>query len=104
MTRVRVLPRANTDIDDAADEYVRVEGIELGLRFYEAVERTWAELAEHPEMGAAVQWDSMCLPRVRRWQVVSPFSIYQVYYRVTEGTAIVIRVLHGARDNEEALS
>lgn len=103
MTRVLVLPQADADIDEAADEYVRVEDIELGLRFYDAVERTWAELAEHPEVGASVQWDSARLSGIRRWQVANPFSVHQIYYRVTQDVVIVYRVLHGARDNERAL-
>lgn len=100
MTRVRVLPQANTDIDEAADVYARVEGIELGLRFYDAVEGTWGVLAEHPEMGAAVRWDSLSLSGVRRWQIADPFGVYQVYYMLMEDELVVIRVLHGARDNE----
>lgn len=56
MTRVRVLPQADTDIDEAADVYARVEGIELGLRFYDAVERTWGELEEHPKWESPSGW------------------------------------------------
>jgi len=103
MTRNRVLPRADADIRDAADEYTRVDGIELGLRLYEAVERTWSELAEHPEMGAPVQWESMRFSGIRQWRVPVPFNVYLIDYRLTGGDLVVVRVLHGARDHENTL-
>lgn len=104
MTHVRVLPRADADIDEAADGYARLEGLELGLRFYDAVERTWARLAEHPELGASLLWQSALLSGVRRWQIDEPFGVYQVYYRVSGDVVTVMRVLHGARDNEGTVS
>jgi plasmid stabilization system protein ParE len=105
VTRVRILARADRDIEEAAEEYACAGGGELGMDFYRAVERAWHQLGEHPEIGMEVVWESPRLRGVRRWQVARPFDAYQVFYRVTdEGGVEVIRVLHGARDNLRILA
>jgi toxin ParE1/3/4 len=96
--RVHVLPQANRDIDDAADEYAESGGLDLGLQFLRAVERTWATLREFPFSGREYTWLDARLTGIRRTMVGSPFGVYLVFYRVSEEVVEVVRVLHGSRD------
>ena len=98
MRRVRLLPQADIDIDDAADEYAESGGLELGLRFLDAIEQTWATLREFPLSGRECIWLDERLAGVRRAMVSSPFGIYLVFYRVSDNVVEVVRVLHGSRD------
>jgi len=97
VSRVRLLPQADRDVDDAADEYVDSGGLELGLRFLAAAEATWEQLREFPLIGQECSWIDARLGGVRRTMVRSPFQVYQVFYRVDEEVEI-LRVLHGSRD------
>jgi len=98
VSRVRLLPQADRDVDDAADEYVDSSGLELGLRLLAATEATWEQLREFPLIVHECSWVDARLGGVRRTMVRSPFQVYQVFYRVGEDVIEVLRVLHGARD------
>jgi len=94
-----VRPKAEVDIDAAAEHYVREENIALGLKFYDAVDRTFSMLLEEPFLGArhTAQTPAL-LPPCRRWRVVQPFNAHQVFYIPLEHRIEVLRLLHGARD------
>ena len=98
MKRIRILPQADRDIDDAADEYADAGGLDLGLRFLGAVEQTWELLREFPLSGRECAWLDERLHGVRRTMVASPFEVYLVFYRVDDDAVEVVRVLHGSRD------
>lgn len=98
MRRLRLLPRADRDLDGAADGYAEAGGIELGLRFLSTAEATWAQLREHPFIGRECTWLSERLRGVRQTMLRTPFHVYQVFYRVNDDVVTVLRVLHGARD------
>lgn len=98
MRRLLLLPQADRDIDDAADEYAEAGGLELGLRFLDATEQTWQTLREFPHSGRVYDWQDERLKGVRRWMVSSPFQVYLIFYRVTDDEVQVLRVLHGSRD------
>ena len=98
-----IRPAAESDIDSAAQCYVAQENVDLGLRFYEAVERTFTDLLEQPGLGAVQQWLTEELAGCRRWFVARPFEVHQVFYLATETRLEVIRVLHGARDLRSVL-
>lgn len=96
--QVRIRPRADRDLDDAADYYAKEGGIELAVRFLSAVERTWTMLADRPHSGVTQEWLASRLRGCRRWQVASPFGAFQVFYCPSDDAIDVVRVLHGARD------
>ena len=66
--------------------------------FYEATERTWDLLCEHPFSGKNCDCIDERLQGLQRCMVGSPFQIYQVFYRVDSEIIQVVRVLHGSRD------
>ncbi len=98
MSAARLRPRAQQDIDAAADWYAAEEGLDLALRFYAAVEATLELLLEQPRIGARVTWVSSRLLGCRHWTVAQPFGVWQVYYLKRDDGIEVLRVLHGARD------
>lgn len=97
MKTLRVLPAADRDIDAAADYYLLEAGVDIALRFMEAVEATFTRLVEHPDAGALVK---LQVPELQehRFRVVPGFADYLVFYRTTPTALEVTRVLHGARD------
>ncbi len=104
MRRLRIRPRADSDIDEATDHYLSEAGITVATRFQDAIEQTWSVIREQPELGAAPEWLSSRLLGCRKWQVAKPFQIYQVFYCVSDDFLDVVRVLHGSRDIEAELS
>jgi toxin ParE1/3/4 len=97
---VRVLPRADADIDGAADYYVDHAGVEVGLRFLGAVQEAYSFISEHPDAGPRGQYENRRLRELRRWPVPG-FETYLVFYRLIDECIEIVRVLHGARDLEE---
>lgn len=72
-------------------------------RFLAAVERTFAQLASRPGVGAPHETDDPDFDAVR----VSPvtrFRSYLIFYRATADRLEVLRVLHAARDVDRALA
>ena len=78
-------------------EYIRQHSPSAALRFLEAAEATFQQLASMPGIGERYETDNplyqdlRCLP-------VSKFSSRVVYYKPLADGVIIIRVLHGARD------
>ncbi len=98
MRKLVVRPEAEADIDAAAEFYASEEDVELGLRLYGAVDRTFEALARQPHQGSIQDWVSSRLRGCRRWSVEKLFGVYQVFYLVSDSAIDVVRVLHGARD------
>ncbi len=96
---VRVLPRADADLDAAAEYYANEAGVAVALRFLRAVERAYEFLASRPKAGSPGQYHSRKLEGIRRWPVPE-FENYLVFYRMAGGSVEIVRVLHGARDIE----
>jgi toxin ParE1/3/4 len=92
--RVGVTIDADADLTETALFLAQQGSLDVALRFYERVQRTFETLAETPRIG-------------RRWKLrgrdvrsrpVVGFENWLVFYRsVPEGIEI-LRVLHGARD------
>src|SRR5436309_3849221 len=93
---LRILPAADQDIDDAALYFAR-DNIELGLRFYDAVDATLRKIHKHPNRHPRYEFSHPRLQNVRKRSVIG-FPKYLVFYHVTSNAVEVIRVLHGARD------
>ena len=64
-------------------------------RFCVAVERAFALLAAHPQLGSKAGFRHA--PEVRKW-VVQKFSDYLLFYVEQADGVAIIRLLHGARD------
>ena len=100
MRPLRILPRADQDVDEAADYYAEEGGLDLGLRFLQAVEETFNFLRDNPHVATATDFGNPRLKGMRRWRVTD-FESYLVFHRLDDGALEIIRVLHGARDLDE---
>lgn len=98
MMELVVRPEAEADIDAAAGFYASEGDVELGLRFFDAVQRTFDTLVGQPHLGRVQEWVASRLRGCRRWPVAQPFDVHQVFYLPSESRVEIVRVLHGARD------
>lgn len=98
MTAKAVLRReqAQKDVEQAADYYFRQGGVDLELRFLEAIESAVTSIAEHPGIGSPRYAELLQLPGLR-FVLVKVFP-YLIFYVEREEHVDVWRVLHGQRD------
>ena len=102
MRPLRVLPKADADVDEAADHYADHGGLDLGLRFLNAVQEAYDFIAENPQAGPGGHYQDSHLQKLRRWPVPG-FENYLVFYHLVGDCVEIVRVLHGARDIEVLL-
>jgi len=93
---LRIYPAADADVDEAAS-FIAQDSIEAALRFYDAVNKTFQQIREHPTRWARYELDHPRLANVRK-RAVGGFRNYLVFYQIEADVVEVIRVLHGARD------
>ena len=91
-----ISPAAAADIDDAA-LYIAARNLSAGLRFYDAVDVTVREIAQHPRRWPLFETNVTQLQDLRR-RSVKGFPNYLVFYRYDERLVLIVRVIHGARD------
>ncbi len=99
--RILVRPRARQDL---LEHYIFIVADDpaAALRVIDTAERAFELLAERPEVGTAVEFASLRLAGLRRW-VIPEFSNYMVYYVTSSDSLDIVRILHGAREQETAL-
>jgi toxin ParE1/3/4 len=95
--RILLLPGANADLDGSAEYYTSEGGLEVGLRFFSACQRTFEWLLENPGAGSPKAFRNPRLAGLRMWPVRG-FEKHLVFYLSAEDGIRVVRVLHGARD------
>jgi toxin ParE1/3/4 len=71
-------------------------------RFIDAVEGSFALLAENPLLGGLAAFDHPAAHGLRRWSIRG-FRNYIAFYRPLSNGIEVIRLLHAARDAESAI-
>ncbi|MEQ1730769.1 MAG: type II toxin-antitoxin system RelE/ParE family toxin [Vicinamibacterales bacterium] len=98
MTRVRVRPKAQSDIDEAAEYYAAEATPDLARRFLKSVGRTLDRLGERPFLGARIEVIEPTLTGLRLWPVPA-FEQHLVLYFASEGWVDVVRVVHSSRDS-----
>jgi toxin ParE1/3/4 len=72
-------------------------GEATALRFLQAAEATFVELAAMPSMGRAEDFDNPRLTGMRRWRV-RDFDNYLIFYQPLAQGIDVLRVVYGTRD------
>lgn len=94
----RILKRrvAKTDLIEQAD-FIAQDNLEAALRFLEAAENTFGQLARLPLVGRSRKVKSRIFANVRQFPI-SGFEKHLVFYRPIKGGIEVLRVLHSARD------
>ena len=100
--KLRVLPTADTDVDESADYYAREADLQVALRFYDAVEASFQRLLEHPDIGVQCDWVNPKFRDIYRWPVPG-FEDHRVFFRRTQDSIEVTRALHARRDLNELL-
>ena len=93
---LRVRPAAIADVDEMA-LYIARDNLDAALRFYDAVDRTYRQIRQHPRRYPRFELDEPRLGELRKCAVAG-FRRYLVFYGIDGDAVEVIRVLHGARD------
>jgi len=91
-----VLPKARQDIA-AYGDYLAERSISAAFRFAGAIDATIQMLLQDPELGERLRSDPTGQIRYR---TVSGFRNYLIFYRRVDAVLEIVRVLHGAMDEE----
>ncbi len=89
-------PLAQRDIDEALAHYGNEGGVEVALRFIDAVARAFGRVGAQPRAGSARHAHELELEGLRAWPV--PRFPYLVFYVERADHIDVWRVLHAKRD------
>lgn len=92
MPRIVVAPFAQSDIDEIWD-HIADDSIVNADRLIDRIEQCFGLLAESPHLGAA---RGDLRPGLRRFR----HQRYLIYYRPVRDGIEVVRIVHGARDQE----
>jgi toxin ParE1/3/4 len=87
---------ALNDLEEQA-EYIRLRSPRAALRFLDAAEALFRQLASMPGMGEPFESDNPLFQDLRCFPIPK-FPSQIVYYKPLRDGIVVIRVLHGARD------
>lgn len=99
---VLVSEAAASDIVEQADWYEAQFGESLAERWEKEVTSAILKIAKSPNSGTSCTFLSSELGNVQR-TAISGFSKHLIFYRISEGEVVVLRVVHGARDLERLL-
>jgi len=99
--KLLVAPQATHDIDDASLRIAQAAHEQRGDDFLKATLETYRQLVEMPFLGSVYAFESRRLRDLRRW-FVKDFPDYVIFYRSTEDTLLIVRVLHRSRKLVEA--
>ncbi len=101
--RYRVLPTADSDLDDQAEYLAREASLETAQRFYDAARTTFEKIARMSGIGEPRESANPRLAGLRVWRVEG-FEKHMIFYRRTGDGIDIVRVLHGARDIDSILA
>ena len=87
---------ALTDLEEQA-EYIRLRSPRSALRFLDAAEALFRQLASMPGLGEPFETANPLFQDLRCFPIPK-FPSQIVYYKPLRDGIVVIRVLHGARD------
>jgi toxin ParE1/3/4 len=98
LTAKPVVPRrrASRDVDEIVDYYVAESSQETALRFIDALESAYGQIAAHPGIGSLRYAYELALPELRFWPLKG--FPYLVFYVEHDDHIDVWRVLHSCRD------
>lgn len=96
-------PQARIDLDDIAAHLTVNAGVDVALRFLEAVETVLEHIDAMPESGAPFECEDPRLSGIRHISVRG-FRNHYVFYFVRPAGIDLVRVLHAKRDLSSILS
>ena len=94
----KIRPKARHDLACVA-AWIKVDNPEAALAFRAAAEKELELLCAHPFIGRRRHFRT---PGLRSWRI-SGFENYLIFYRSTDLSLEVVRVLHGAQDLQRIL-
>lgn len=86
--------QAIVDITEAA-EYLMIDGLEIAIRFVDAVDYSIETLKKSPKIGHVIE--DLDEPDIRMW-FVKGFPKYLIVYRTKADELDILRVIHSAQD------
>ena len=78
--------------------YFEKGGKTLAWRFFAAVDLTLTKLSQQPDLGRVRHFCNPALHGLRSFRIELPFDRLIIFYRSTENSLQVWRLMHGARD------
>ncbi|MGK7915835.1 MAG: type II toxin-antitoxin system RelE/ParE family toxin [Prochloraceae cyanobacterium] len=96
--RIVRYPQALLDIEELA-VYIAQDNPQAAFKFVDATEQAFKQLQKTPEIGALRTFNNPRLDNMRVWPV-SGFRKHLIFYRLSQKTIEILRVLHSARDLE----
>ena len=102
MLPIVVRPAARNDQLDIAEYYDAEGGEALGDRFIRQCDAGFERLSQFPESGSLVRSTHPKLEGCR-FSLVPVFDKILIFYKVLPDRVEIVRILHGARNIEEAL-
>lgn len=102
MPPIVVRPAARNDQLDLAEYYDAEGGESLGNRFLQQCDAGFERLSQFPESGTLVRYKD---PKLKgcRFILIPGFDKILIFYKARKDRVEIVRILHGARDIEEAL-
>jgi toxin ParE1/3/4 len=94
--RYQLTPEAQAHVDEIG-AFIAEDSLEAALKVYDALEKSYEQLARMPEMGHTRE--DLTDRALKFWSVYS----YLVVYDPASDPLQIIAVLHGARDVERVL-
>jgi len=91
-----ITPQARRDVKSIA-QYLEEHNVTAARRFAQAVGKTAELLCHDPELGERLRSDPTGHIRYR---TIIEFRNYLIFYRRTDSSLEILRVLHGATDDE----
>jgi toxin ParE1/3/4 len=96
MMRIELTPLGKSDLLDI-HRYLQADNLDAADRFLQAVDHCFLELAAHPHAGRAWASTHPALAGVRLLPVPR-FMNYLVFYRPSNRSILILRILHAARE------
>lgn len=101
MRTIVVSREASIDLDQYS-EYIAQSNTDAALDFFDAARSTFVMLAKMPFMGKRYAPNNPRLENLRQWRI-RQFTSYLIFYRVTEESIEVVRILNAAQDIDRIL-
>ena len=98
---LHIRPLADQDIDRGF-AYLHQENATQALAFLDALETSFQQLLDNPEIGSPRYAAILPVDGLRFWRV-GKFP-WLIFYLVTESKIDVVRILHGAQDIPQLLN
>lgn len=97
LSRYRIRPEAQRDLEALAKYLKHEVDDELAMRFLDTARDSFTALGNTPHIGAPVQSKKPGFADLRKWRVAG-FSNDLIFYLPLPDGADILRVLHGAQD------